>query len=786
MHCYFRHTGLKIVGTVMNDKLKMWRDKAGLSQQEVAERAGENVLTQKQVSRIEQAPLSQNLELVLAYLRIVAPEKIQEFITDCLHAQLNTSSLNQNYTQQKENMMRNKKELIQYLENSIATLSNTSNPFIKNSSIAKDIAELKDNLKDIHAKPVLSAMGPSDAGKSTLLNYILGSEILPAKWQPATCLVTLLMHTQDKPNYLDAHKSVFIFKTGFKPHMIFDQKMLADYLIDSGGKELIKTYGEKDENDNVLNPQAYMVVVFESFPILENIWLLDTPGQLIEPEMYDDIEGSSSEEILNDKAKAMSAISLVDGLIFASATTKFMRDEDPYFLQNILMHKVPLEGDKPLANLIILKTHSYDQITAEANNATFRTAANHLTKTFSQTLYDEWEHQLNHPSHPQKLQRPDAAVWASRMLPFFRENNRYCEDFDARLKEVINYLLANRTALINSRVETINKRIHHRIALALQELQQSSRSVQEKKEDIERQDARFREGSGALIARFTEISNQCPRYAEEDIERIRDIFYSLCNEESMYRFIDNQFEDKDEAKRAINKALGNHFESKFRRVMEESTRRFSLEVESVVQAWQKIVPSAHGAASEGMPQTDISLSATSDFDAYSAFVGGMAGLTSFGAMAGYVATISSNLGAYILVGKAAGVLTSLGITSSVTTLPTLVAATGGPVAWGVAIAAVVGLLVYRLFANWKKALAKSVVKGLESSSTLSNVETDITRYWQDSRKALAASVDSLKAETDAFIKHLYSEANIEYQQQDIAEAGQILTTIKNNLGGEAK
>lgn len=66
-----------MVGIVMNDKLKMWRDKAGLSQQEVAERAGENVLSQKQVSRIEQAPLSQNLELVLAYLRIVAPERFR-------------------------------------------------------------------------------------------------------------------------------------------------------------------------------------------------------------------------------------------------------------------------------------------------------------------------------------------------------------------------------------------------------------------------------------------------------------------------------------------------------------------------------------------------------------------------------------------------------------------------------------------------------------------------------------------------------------------------------------
>lgn len=770
----------------MNDKLKMWRDKAGLSQQEVAERAGEKILTQKQVSRIEQDPLSQNLELILAYLRIVAPEKIVEFITDSMNEQLNISSLNKIYIQQKENTMRNKMQLIQYLENSIATLSKTSNPFIKNSSITKDIAELKDNLKDIHAKPILSAMGPSDAGKSTLLNYILGSEILPAKWQPATCLVTLLMHTQDKPEYLDHHKSVFVFRSGFKPYMIFDQDMLKEYLIDSGGKELIKTYGEKDDNDNVLNPHAYMVIVFESFSMLENIWLLDTPGQLIEPEMYEEIDGCSSEEILNDKAKAMSAISLVDGLIFASATTKFMRDEDPEFLQSILMHKVPIEGDKPLANLIILKTHSYDQITAEANEATFRTAANHLAKSFSHTLYDEWEHQLSNPNNPQKLLRPDASAWAERMLPFFRENNQYCETFDARLKEVIDYLLANRTAQINSRVETINKRIQTRISAALQELQQSSRSVQEKKEDIKQQDARFREGSAVLITRFNEISNNCQRYASEDIERIRDIFYSLCNEESMYRFIDNRFDDKDEAKRAINKALGNHFESKFRRVMEESTRRFSLEVESIVQAWQKIVPSAQQSIYPGMLDTDISLSTTSDFDAYSAFIGGMAGLTSFGAMAGYVATISSNLGAYILVGKAAGVLTSLGITSSVTTLPTLIAATGGPVAWGVAIAAVVGLLVYRLFANWKKALAKSIVKGMESSNTLTSVETDISRYWQDSSKALVVSVHSLTTETDAFIKHLYEEANIEYQQQDITEADQILNKIKNNMDGKAE
>lgn len=64
----------------------MWREKTELSQDEVANRAGKNILSQKQVSRIEQDPMSQNLDMVLTYLRIVAPEKIQKFISDCLQS----------------------------------------------------------------------------------------------------------------------------------------------------------------------------------------------------------------------------------------------------------------------------------------------------------------------------------------------------------------------------------------------------------------------------------------------------------------------------------------------------------------------------------------------------------------------------------------------------------------------------------------------------------------------------------------------------------------------------
>jgi hypothetical protein len=163
-----------------------------------------------------------------------------------------------------------------------------------------------------------------------------------------------------------------------------------------------------------------------------------------------------------------------------------------------------------------------------------------------------------------------------------------------------------------------------------------------------------------------------------------------------------------------------------------------------------------------------------DFDAQSAFVGGLAGLASFGAMAGYVATITSNLGAYILVGKAAGVLTALGITSSVTTLPALVAATGGPIVWGIAIAAAIGYAAYRLFGNWRKALAKSVAQGLDEKSVLSTLKKGVEQYWTDTKFSLGKCIEALSQETEAHIQSMFAAANAEYDTVVLSQAEQIL------------
>lgn len=143
----------------------------------------------------------------------------------------------------------------------------------------------------------------------------------------------------------------------------------------------------------------------------------------------------------------------------------------------------------------------------------------------------------------------------------------------------------------------------------------------------------------------------------------------------------------------------------------DSGKAVSNEVEIVLAKWQKAAPNMHKMDVDtqvGVVDLDVS-----GFNSRAAFIGGLAGLGSLGAMSLYVSTIASNLGAYVLVGKAAGVLTALGITGSVTSVTSFVAAIGGPITIGIAIAALIGYVIYRIVGgSWQKSLAKKVADAI--------------------------------------------------------------------------
>lgn len=751
--------------------LKNERLKAGLSQQDVSARS--RSLTQKQISRIELDPLAQDLSDVMEYLNIVAAGKIEEFLHIVTKTITNESTI---YMQNNDIKMQSKRLLMQKIEVILQKIDVSTNSLIKNSDLNRDIKNIQNHLLNIQTKPIIAAMGPSDAGKSTLLNFILKSNLLPAKWQPTTCLVTLLMHTSDKPEFINGNVS--IYKVGFQPFMIFDENKQKEFHIETGDTSLLKKYASKNENGDMYDESAYMAITFVDSPILNDIWLLDTPGQLIDHDVIRrQLDNENTNSLLADVDKALSAVRLADGIIFASSTTKFLRDEEPSFFSSILKANPPLDPKNPLENIVILKTHSYGEIDKIANEQIFFESSLNLHKEFGYLLYDSWKFDC------MELVMPTAKDWQGTMLPFFKENSEYCDSFDLRLLRLIKHLIVNR----NERVERQITQVKTEIAKIIQ-VQKSS--IENKKNDSEKRTAevafkvaRFRDAEQDLLKEFKELENYCDDLKNDDIDSLSNVFYRLTTEEEMYQFIERNFDDKDEAKSKIANAISAHLENKAKAVLSKSTKSFAKVLDDIIEKWQNAIPTSNtdlGESSNGFNNLNLNIRG-SNFDARSALVGGLAGIASFGAMAGYVATITSNLGAYILVGEAAGILTALGITGSVTTLPVLVAQTGGPVVWGITIAAAIGLLVFKLFSDWKKSLAKSVCNGLKESNSFSNIQSSVIKYWDDSKIALHQSVEHLKSDTKKYIELLIIEARTEYSNEEIEDALIEIDTIAKAL-----
>jgi hypothetical protein len=165
-----------------------------------------------------------------------------------------------------------------------------------------------------------------------------------------------------------------------------------------------------------------------------------------------------------------------------------------------------------------------------------------------------------------------------------------------------------------------------------------------------------------------------------------------------------------------------------------------------------------------------------------AFIGGFAALSSLGAMAIFVSTIASNLGAYILVGKAAGVLVSLGLVGSVTTVTSFVAAIGGPITIGLALASILGYLVFRLFSDsWQEALAKKVVKAINNEDAWEDIEATAITFWESTTQAIENGLDALKNDTEEHLAKLFEEAKENFDTTDLEIQIRMLKEAKTYL-----
>ncbi|MBM7456865.1 GTPase SAR1 family protein [Oceanisphaera litoralis] len=294
-----------------------------------------------------------------------------------------------------------------------------------------------DFIKCFDRKPVIGFFGQFDAGKSTLVNSLTNDGILPTNYQPATCVINILMHEDDRPEHINS--KVAIFRQGFKPYMISEKALCKKYLVEDGGESTLKKLGAHSYNESSLSG-AHVAVIFSNAEILKSTWLLDTPGTM-------------NEFNSDDGEKALSALALVDGIIFLSRVSGFMSDSEIYYLSELLKQRPPLNFKRPLEHVFIVQSHCHSEISLEQIEDIKRIACLRAQKRLEKLVFIDWMNK----NHIKEI--PSSKCMAERVFPFWRESDELCLNVRNKIGDMSYFFSDKHSDLISAGILNIENKL---------------------------------------------------------------------------------------------------------------------------------------------------------------------------------------------------------------------------------------------------------------------------------------------------------------------------------------
>ncbi len=683
--------------SVFDFDLKEQRENAGLTQAELARRLG---IAQSQVQRYENNP--DNVPLRMA----------QEWIAACGHPDMDAGlDPGLPYVPIQQRLA----QLGDYAANQPALLpEDTVAP-------ALDIGDLLNGLPKLGRKPRLVLWGRFDAGKSRLANTLFGADRLPTAYRPATAVVCLVRHIQDKPHWQT--ENVWIMDDTFNLRDADDQATCEAHRLLAGDFETLSRYGmhvTDDAERSVLDGKPGSALIYIDAPLLQACDLIDTPGY--------------GHDAYDDKL-AGSAQPYGDALAYLSPLTGFMNEEDIAKLQEALAHLPVLPGTDRVRNLLILATHVHSGVKDSEVSGGLDAAA--------RRLHDRLRTGITRTADTPPL--PDVAAFRSRMFGWFVEQPALRMSVEADLRELLTSVLPHG---IGSRLDEAVARFRSTADGSLNQEIEHVHGVLRAGEQAAQDMAVFLAGEPERRARIGDRKQrvtaiiQAARTATATF--IEHEITPLFTTEGLGKIIeDKKFKNAKEAQDGAVDAVMGEARARIEQFLTAKAEPLADEVEILLRHYDL-------SANSGIMKTSV------PFDARAVFLGSLAGGGTFGALAGWAAIVAggSNLGAYLLVPQVVSLLARLGIgiAGGTATGVSIVSALGGPVGIGIGIALTAGILAWQVFGrSWQSRLVAELEKQITTKNVLGEIWVRCEHFWNDSLHAFNKAIGATEAE---YAQHL--------------------------------
>jgi len=577
-------------------------------------------------------------------------------------------------------------------------------------------------------KPVVAFLGAYDAGKSTLVNTILGAPALPTGYQPTTRAVTYVRHVNDRPDWL--HQPVLLLSDGFDPSRWREESHCREFEVPTsdGTLDTLREFGVHRRDGAVPLDVAFALVFLEA-PVLHSCTILDLPGL---------------DHDATDTARATGSEVYFDVAVFVDTAIGFLNEGTLVRLADTIA-RLPVLGPEhevqdPLRNLLILATHAHpgitdeqlcDEILLNGVSRTWRHIGDTLLASRTQELGGE-------PITLQQL--------ASRFFGFYRDvksrRDPALSDLSHLLKIVIPSL--RREGMESDVQEFLNAastELHSKLSFFRQII--DNRAEAESQITALRSEEPFRKKTLRHARKAVEESLN--RHRVESREQLREFVAAQLSPTAITSIIVRKFPDKKDAQ----KNAAAYVIERLRHHTESDLRSRSKQIAGLVDDYL----SEYDALDLNVPSVNNGVRVP--FNARGAFAGGLAGVAGVGALAAWAATLG-NLGAYIIVAKAVSALAALGIsTGGVAVWVSAVATIGGPVTVAAGIVVIAAIAGYGLIrGNWQDQLARKISDHLRKEGYVDRYLEALDEYWDETAEAFRAGADRTEQEWKQNLENL--------------------------------